>query len=915
MYITPYTRIRMILLGVIFFLLSIVFAIVGVFAAQRTSAKTEVGITYEAYNVLDIASVNSFLQSHADIHYVILDYYDSSVEEDSNFTTKITIDTKGLGVQAGGISLYGYRSYGVHIFSKNEIIAPSDCSSMFYYCENLQSITFNNFNTEYVKSMKGMFYNCKNLKTIDFNSFNTENVTDMSDMFRNCFELTDLDLSSFNTENVTNMSRMFSYLESEDVLDIMSFNTKNVTDMSYMFSHGLILDQILWDEEKFVTNNVESIKGMFAGGWFLHLDLKQFNTQKVTDMSYMFSGCDTLKEIFVGDDWTTENVINSEKMFQNCDMLEGQFGESAYYDTIIDATRANWGLEGYLCYANAAQLIDGKSFNEAIPSDCEEIIFDYYSNQASNVEGIEGVNVNTKDLGWVKLYVKGITCYVLSDLPIWAYSSTESMFAGNAQLSKIQFKNFNTYYTTNINGMFYGCSSLTSLDLSSLNTGNVTNMSDMFSSCSSLKELDLSNFNTSNVIGLSSMFSSCSLLEELDLSNFNTANVTNMSSMFEGCSSLKSLNLLNFNTINVTDMSYMFSDCLLLEDLNLSSFNTSNVEFMHNMFSGCASLTSLDLSNFDTGKVIKMISMFEGCLLLEDLNLSSFNTANVGEMQDMFSGCSALNTLDLSSFNTSKLKYTERMFYNCTSLETIYAGYEWNMETVKYSSDMFEGCAKLIGFDGTKYSGYTTSDYAHYGQGGYLSYKNSALIIAGSSFKNLIPSNCETLIFDYYANQASNVEGISGTNVDLKDLGAVKLYQKGTTCYVLSDMHIWANYDCREMFKNKSLKSIQFNNFNTSQVTRMSDMFSGCANLTSLDLSGFDTAKVIYMYEMFYNCTNLKTIYASESWSTAAVKYSTGLFLCCFNLVGQYGTGYDDSLGIINAHYGEGGVLTYKANN
>ena len=53
----------------------------------------------------------------------------------------------------------------------------------------------------------------------------------------------------------------------------------------------------------------------------------------------------------------------------------------------------------------------------------------------------------------------------------------------------------------------------------------------------------------------------------------------------------------------------------------------------------------------------------------------------------------------------------------------------------------------------------------------------------------------------------------------------------------------------------QSLKSIEgLEHINTSQVTDMSYMFSGCSSLTSLDLSSFDTSKVTDMSYMFSGC-------------------------------------------------------------
>lgn len=49
-------------------------------------------------------------------------------------------------------------------------------------------------------------------------------------------------------------------------------------------------------------------------------------------------------------------------------------------------------------------------------------------------------------------------------------------------------------------------------------------------------------------------------------------------------------------------------------------------------------------------------------------------------------------------------------------------------------------------------------------------------------------------------------------------------------------------------------------NLNTSEVTDMTSMFSGCSALTSLDLSGFNTANVVSMQKMFSGCSALTSL-------------------------------------------------------
>ena len=51
-----------------------------------------------------------------------------------------------------------------------------------------------------------------------------------------------------------------------------------------------------------------------------------------------------------------------------------------------------------------------------------------------------------------------------------------------------------------------------------------------------------------------------------------------------------------------------------------------------------------------------------------------------------------------------------------------------------------------------------------------------------------------------------------------------------------------------------SLQELNLSNFNTNNVTNMSDMFSGCSSLKELNLSNFNTKNVIDMSRMFSEC-------------------------------------------------------------
>ena len=321
----------------------------------------------------------------------------------------------------------------------------------------------------------------------------------------------------------------------------------------------------------------------------------------------------------------------------------------------------------------AAELVDGRTFNAAIPGNATAVVFEYSSSISSgtllstsnspapiygNLDGTTWrvstsasmINANSNSSGMFEMqgFGKGLTIQ----------SNLTSIILGNE---------FNTSNVTDMSYFFYHCSSLTDIDLSSFNTQNVTDMSSMFYGCSDLTSLDLSNFNTENVTTMAMMFSNCSSLTDLNLSNFNTEKARTMSFMFNGCSELSNLNISNFNTSHITAMDRMFRECSKLSSLELSNFNTENVTDMSWMFKDCRALTSLNISNFNTENVTDMGAMFSGCSSLTSLNLSNSNTMNVTNMGDMFRECNSLTSLDLSHFDMRNVTDKSNMCFLLSS--------------------------------------------------------------------------------------------------------------------------------------------------------------------------------------------------------------------------------------------------------
>ena len=82
------------------------------------------------------------------------------------------------------------------------------------------------------------------------------------------------------------------------------------------------------------------MSGMFSRSQATVLDLSNFDTSKVTDMSFMFNSSVNLKTIYVSNKFNTSKVTNSNLMFRGCTNLVGGAG-TKYDSNHVDKTYAH----------------------------------------------------------------------------------------------------------------------------------------------------------------------------------------------------------------------------------------------------------------------------------------------------------------------------------------------------------------------------------------------------------------------------------------------------------------------------------------------------------------------------------------------------------------------------------------------
>ena len=279
-------------------------------------------------------------------------------------------------------------------------------SFMFKGCSALKSLDLTNFNTAKVTDMSFMFHGCSALTSLDLTNFNTAKVTYMNNMFEDCSALTTIYASDkFDTDNVRNgldmftgckslkdysdsktdhtyanygtigyFTPVFDYAEFDNATGTLTFrrglskpagaydlnegdNTPewreerapeyNNDDEFIYPGEKINISKVVFDAsfanarptscykwfdictslteiegiENLNTEEVTNMGSMFSGCYVLtSLDLSNFNTQKVEDMSDMFVSCMDLKSLNVSN-FDTQKVKDMSSMFYNCNSL------------------------------------------------------------------------------------------------------------------------------------------------------------------------------------------------------------------------------------------------------------------------------------------------------------------------------------------------------------------------------------------------------------------------------------------------------------------------------------------------------------------------------------------------------------------------------------------------------------------
>lgn len=330
---------------------------------------------------------------------------------------------------------------------------------------------------------------------------------------------------------------------------VLTGNCSSLFDISYMGSSTLQFNGHIHTEN--LTNTSSMFSSEFGGITIVGLDLTDFDTSGVTDMSKMFYNCN-LEELDLSS-LDTSSVTDMKEMFSACSAKKITFGDK------FDTSKV----------FSMSQMFSGCSSLEEL-----------------DVSGFNTANVgNAPENSYYYDYESGMY----------------SMFSGCSSLKKLDLSSFDTSQNTTMQYMFKDCSSL-----EEIKTGDNFNIKSlhgegfryMFCGCSSLKAIDLSSFgapsedNESPASSIEHMFAGCSSLRKIDLSDADLSNVDDFEYAFQNCTSLEEVSLPMLRNDNFSSYGFNqdFDGCINIRKITVPvgfQFNNdSNLQNNNAVYTG-----------------------------------------------------------------------------------------------------------------------------------------------------------------------------------------------------------------------------------------------------------------------------------------------------------------------------------------
>lgn len=548
--------------------------------------------------------------------------------------------------------------------------------------------------------MSGMFKDRQHLTDISgLNQIDWTGVTDLSEMFSGCTALESCYLANTNLkgEALVNMSKMFLNCASlKSAFFPEEFNTSKVTDMSYLYAGSDIGNSSYYN--RFDTSSLVDASYMFSGwrgGGYDTINLTSWNVRKVTNMEGMFKDADVKYVKTAG--WNTSQLNNVKDMFRGCAKLMDASSLK------LDITKVK-DMSGMFCGCTSLQSADLSSLSGEIVSNMNEM---FKGCAALNTINISRIDVKTSTSldgtfdGCKKVgeFIVGKD-FNINDAYATSTSTTFRDFGTGRKAAGLTRTCVDCPLSVweivlepalknrhgDISGLYY-CKRIAMLP-----TGGIFN----------LKAQNITDSHLTNLKVIDFVLSATAREGELKISDdYTGADIYMSFDSTEGRLTVRTpgekfyLNAIAGDE-GTGGMFYNMKDLTRIN--GIENIDAREATCFRNLFYQCNSLPSLDLRSWDVSNVTDMSGMFLRCENLTSLDVSTWNTSKVTDMSGMFLGCHRLASLDVSAFDTSEVEDMNSMFRGCKSLKSIKLS-SFNTKKCLDFRLMFSECESVLTLD------------------------------------------------------------------------------------------------------------------------------------------------------------------------------------------------------------------------
>jgi hypothetical protein len=490
-----------------------------------------------------------------------------------------------------------FRSMDDHITGFNSLndTTLETLDNIFMYFEG--TVDFTGWDTSKVKNFTSTFNGAKTITAAQALSISYASAEDLTNCFYNFYDLKNLDLTKLKIPKAKNISGMFggrSDITSLDYSKLELPDTLEKAEELFIYLSGLTSFNLGQLKDMPLT----SIKGWFKGCKALtSINIRDINISELKSMESLFEECTNLEMVYLPNAFSQPNKVESlKKMFYNC--AKFPIGDLSSFDL------ANITDISYMFYG--CEAITDINLNCNFTTKLTNVAYLAKGTGITTLDVTPIFNIDrTREwsLAGICSSCTSLTNVILPSEP-YKLKSISSMFYGCTSIENIDLSNADTIGI--VSYAFQGCSSLKNIIFPSKEiTLSDNSLYFMFSGCSSLTSIDLSCFrfteNPTDTPRLTYAFQKCTALTSIKFPKgiYKTTIRQDLDDVLSDCPNLEEADL-SFVYAPTYRTARIMANCTKLKKFimpNVTRAEDSSSMYVSDSTKGCTSLELIDIRN------------------------------------------------------------------------------------------------------------------------------------------------------------------------------------------------------------------------------------------------------------------------------------------------------------------------------